>query len=79
MDKPKKFNRGEIMDEKSKQVFHRHFNGLNEIFENTQNTTRKETYAYALCELTDLYADLNGISYDAAAAELHEGADFDED
>lgn len=68
---------GEILDEGIKRIFRRHFNQLRECAENTQ--TRKTIYSYAMEEIADLYADVCGITYDTAAAELHSGENDDEE
>ena len=57
------------MNERIKRIFRKHFDQLKECAEHTQ--TRKTEYSYALEEITDLYADICDISYDAAASELH--------
>ena len=57
------------MGEEIKRIFRKHFDQLEKCAEYTQ--AHKTEYQYALEEITDLYADICDISYDAAASELH--------
>lgn len=57
------------MDEEIKRIFCKHFDMIAKHFENASGGV-KRAYSYAMVEITDLYADICGISYDAAANEL---------
>jgi len=56
------------MDEKIKRIFHKHFDDECALAE---RHPRCVEYSYSQELLIDVYADICGISYDAAAAELH--------
>lgn len=66
------------MDEGIKRIFRRHFKMLSEKFERL-NGRKLFMVSAAMDKLTELYSEICGISYNAAAAELHGGDDNDED
>ncbi len=64
------------MDERIKRIFQRHMRRMGAASDNIDGIKFKDfsgAAAYAMCELTELYSEVRGISYDAAAAELHGG------
>lgn len=67
------------MDDRIKRIFRKRISKLNDIVRHSPINAQRAMLICAKEEIIYLYAEICNISYEAAAAELHEGDVNDED